>query len=91
MSTPEDEARELSKEAVKTLLSPVTDVVKQLLGPAATEIGLSWGESFRVWRLKRTVRLFQELRQIADDAGLHLKPDAPRLLFPLLESASLGG
>jgi hypothetical protein len=85
----QDQGLELAKEAVKELLAPVTDVMNQLLGPSATEIGLSWGESVRVWRLKRTVRLFQELRQIGDDAGLHLKPIAPRLLFPLLEAASL--
>jgi len=88
MGTP-DQGLELAKEAVKDILAPVTDVVNQLLGPAATEIGLSLGESVRVWRLKRTVRLFQELREIADDAGLRLKPVAPRLLFPLLEAASL--
>jgi abortive infection alpha-like protein len=88
MGTP-DQGLELAKEAVKDLLAPVTDVVKQLLGPAATEIGLSLGESVRVWRLKRTVRLLEEVRQIAVDAGLDLKPVAPRLLFPLLEAASL--
>jgi hypothetical protein len=52
MSTPEDQALEVAKEAVKNLLAPVTDVMNKLFGPAATEIGLSWGEAFRVWRLK---------------------------------------
>src|SRR6266852_1102029 len=89
-TTPEEEqAMELAKEGVKNLLEPVKDLVQRLLGPAATEIGLSCGDSFRVWRLKRTVRLLEEVRQIAVEAGLHLKPVAPRLLFPLLESASL--
>ena len=89
MSTPEDQALEVVKEAVKNLLAPVTDVMNKLFGPAATEIGLSWGEAFRVWRLKRTVRLLEEVKQIASDAGLDLKPVAPRLLFPILEAASL--
>jgi Abortive infection alpha len=89
MSTPEGDGLELAKEAIKDLLTPVTDVLNKLLGPAATEIGLSWGDSFRVWRLKRTVQLLEEVRETAIDAGFHLKPVAPRLLFPLLESASL--
>lgn len=89
MGTPEEDGLELAKEGIKNFLAPVTDVLNQLLGPAATEIGLSLGDSFRVWRLKRTVRLLEEVRQIAVDAGLHLKPVAPRLLFPLLEAASL--
>jgi hypothetical protein len=88
MGTP-DQGLELAKEAVKDLLAPVTDVMNKLFGPAATEIGLSWGEAFRVWRLKRTVRLLEDVKQIASDAGLDLKPVAPRLLFPILEAASL--
>jgi hypothetical protein len=89
-TTPEEEqALELAKEGVKNLLEPVKDLLQRLLGPAATEIGLGWGDSFRVWRLKRVVRLLEEVRQVASDARLDLKPVAPRLLFPILEAASL--
>src|SRR5262249_3995413 len=44
---------------------------------------------FRVWRLKRAVRLLEDVRQIASDNGLKLKPVARRVLFPILEAASL--
>jgi Abortive infection alpha len=89
-TTPEEEqAMELAKEGVKNLLEPVKDLVQRLLGPAATEIGLGWGDSARVWRLKRIVRLLEEVRRVFSDAGLDLNPVAPRLLFPLLEAASL--
>ena len=89
-TTPEEEAAlELSKEGVKNLLDPVKDLLQRLLGPAATEIGLGWGDSFRVWRLKRVVRLLEEVRQVVSDAGLDLKPVSPRLLFPILEAAPL--
>jgi hypothetical protein len=80
---------ELAKEAVKQILEPVKDFMEKLLGPAATEIGLSLGDSLRVWRLKRAVRLVQDVEQALLDAGLNLKPVAPRLLFPILEAASL--
>jgi hypothetical protein len=38
----EDQGLELAKEGVKDLLSPVTDILRDLLGPAAKEIGLSF-------------------------------------------------
>jgi hypothetical protein len=85
----EEQDLELAKEGVKQLLEPVTDIMKRLLGPAANEIGLAWGDSLRLWRLKRTVRLLEDVRRITSDAGLQLKPVAPRLLFPILEGASL--
>lgn len=85
----EEQGLEQAKEGVKQLLEPVTDIIKSLLGPAAAEIGLAWGDSLRLWRLKRIVRLLEDVRQITSDAGLQLKPVAPRILFPLLESASL--
>jgi hypothetical protein len=85
----EQQAAELAKEGVKQLLEPVKDVMRRLLGPAATEIGLAWGDSFRVWRLKRVVRLLEEVEHLAADNGVQLKPVAPRLLFPILEAASL--
>src|SRR5262245_40425373 len=88
-SPEEEQAMELAREGVKNLLEPVKDVLQRLLGPAATEIGLSWGDSFKVWRLKRAVRLLRDVQTIATDAGLQLKPVAPSLLFPILEGASL--
>ena len=84
-----EQGLELAKEGVKQLIEPVTDIVKQLLGPAAAEIGLAWGDSLRFWRLKRTVRLLEDVKRVTSDAGLQLKPVAPRLLFPILEAASL--
>ena len=89
MNSQEDAGMELAKEGVKDLLSPVVDIMRDLLGPSAREIGLSWGDSFRVWRLKRIVRLLEEVKQVACNAGLRIEPVAPRVLFPLLEAASL--
>jgi hypothetical protein len=85
----EEQGLELAKEGVKDLLAPVTDILRDLLGPASKEIGLGLGDSFRVWRLRRTVRLLEDVKQIASKAGLHLRPVAPATLFPLLEAASL--
>jgi hypothetical protein len=86
----EDElAKEGLKETVKQMFAPVQDIVRRVSGPAATEIGLMLGDHFRVWRLKRTVRLMEDVEEVVSDAGLTLKPVAPRLLFPILEAATL--
>jgi hypothetical protein len=82
-------AKEISKELVKQALAPVQEIVRKLSGPAATEVGLMFGDTLRVWRLKRAVRYLQDVEQVASKAGLRLKPVAPRLLFPILDSASL--
>lgn len=82
-------AKEGIKESVKQTLAPVQDIVRQVSGPAATEVGLILGDYFRVWRLKRAVRLLEDVKQAASDSGLTLKPVAPRLLFPILDAATL--
>ena len=82
-------AKEMSKELVKQTLAPVQEIVRELSGPAATEVGLMLGDTLRVWRLKRAVRYLQDVKEVASKAGLRLKPVAPRLLFPILDSASL--
>lgn len=82
-------AKEVSKELVKQTLAPVQEIVREISGPAATEVGLMLGDFFRVWRLKRVVRYLEEVQQVSSRAGLRLKPVAPRVLFPILDSASL--
>jgi hypothetical protein len=89
--TPDDLelTKEVAKEAVKQTLAPVQEIVREVSGPAATEVGLMLGDSLRAWRLKRAVKYLEDVKQVASKAGLRLKPVAPRLLFPILDSASL--
>ena len=89
--TPDDLeiAKEMSKELVKQTLAPVQEIVRELCGPAATEVGSMFGDFLRGWRFKRVVDLFEDVKEVASRAGLRLKPVAPRLLFPILDSASL--
>src|SRR5689334_4022821 len=82
-------AKEGVKESVKQMFAPVQDVLKQLVGPSATEIGLAFGDFFRVLRLKNTFRLLEEVKHVSSEAGYQLKPVAPSLLFPILDAASL--
>jgi hypothetical protein len=85
----EDAAALAIKTGIEQLLAPLHDFLGKLLGPAATEVGLSVGDSARVWRMKRQLRLLQELKAMIDASGLDIKPIAPRLFFPILEAASV--
>jgi len=89
MESSDQQGIELGKEAVKQLFAPVQDLIQRLLGPAATEVGLSFAESARVWRIKRAIRLFEEVKKMAEAAHIEVKPVAPSLIFPLLDAASL--
>lgn len=89
MNSPEEQGLELAKEGIKDLLAPVQNLMQRLLGPAATEVGLSLADSARVWRMRRFLRLFEKVKAMAEIAGIEVKPVAPRLLFPILDAASL--
>ena len=82
-------AKEGLKESAKQMFAPVQDIVRQVSGPAATEVGLILGDYFRVWRLRNAVRLLEDVKQVVSDAGMTLRPVVPRLLFPILDAATL--
>jgi hypothetical protein len=70
-------------------LRPRQRLLDQLIGPAATEVGLSLSDSVKVWRFKRQLRLLQEVKRLVEDSGKQIKPIATRLFFPVLEAASI--
>src|SRR5689334_634388 len=61
----------------------------KLLGPAATEVGQSLVDSVKVWRLRRQLRLFHEVKRMLEATTNEIKPIATRLFFPVLEAASV--
>ncbi len=80
--TTEEYVLEVGKEAVKQAFQPVQEIVRQVAGPAATEVGLMWGDALRAWRAKRAVRLFDDVMKVLSAGHLKPKAVAPRLLFP---------
>jgi hypothetical protein len=60
-----------------------------LLGPAASEVGLTLSDSVKVWRLKRQLRLIQEVKRLIEESSKDVKPIATRMFFPVLEAASI--
>jgi hypothetical protein len=85
----EENAAPAIKTGIEQMLLPLQKLVDKLLGPAATEVGLSLSDSLKVWRFKRQIRLLQEVKRLLDQSGQDIKPIATRLFFPVLEAASI--
>jgi hypothetical protein len=60
-----------------------------MLGPAADEVAEMLRDSIRVYRYQRQLRLLQKAETMASKAGFTPQAVPLKLLFPLLEGASL--
>jgi hypothetical protein len=68
---------------------PCTAIVKKMLGPAADELARMWEDQIRLYRYGREMKCVQKAEKMAKDAGFTPKAVPIKLLFPLLEGASL--
>jgi Abortive infection alpha len=68
---------------------PFTAIVKRMLGPAADELGQRFGDRVRLYRYGRSLDMLKKAEKMAADAGFAPKAVPIKLLFPLLEGASL--
>lgn len=66
-----------------------TDVVKAMLGPATGEIAERFRDDVRRYRYGRQLDCLKKAGQMAKDAGFTPKAVPTKILFPLLEGASL--
>lgn len=70
-------------------LKPVSDLIRSLFGPAAEEAGLMLQDHVRVFRAKRQLRLYQRTAEIFAKTGVTPQHVPLKLLFPIIESASV--
>jgi len=68
---------------------PFTGIVKRMLGPAADEVAQMWVDQVRVYRYGRQLKLLEKAERMAQEAGFAPQAVPPKILFPLLEGASL--
>jgi hypothetical protein len=68
---------------------PFTGVVKRMLGPAADELAERWRDSVRLYRFGRQLECLKKAERMALEAGFTPQAVPIKLLFPLLEGASL--
>jgi hypothetical protein len=67
----------------------LTDVVKAMLGPATAEIAERFRDEIRLYRFGRQLECLAKAEKMAADAGFTPKAVPIKILFPLLEGASL--
>jgi hypothetical protein len=87
--TPEEMGLEAFKKSVEVVLSPYTEIVRSVLGEAAMQVGLSFGEQVALWRSKRRAKFEEDFCKFVSDRGFALKPVAPRLLLPICDNAAM--
>jgi Abortive infection alpha len=68
---------------------PFTAIVKRMLGPAADELAEMWRDQVRMYRYERQLKCVEKAEKMAEDAGLIPQAVPPKILFPLLEGASV--
>lgn len=66
-----------------------TDIIKAMLGPATAEIADRFRDEIRIYRYGRQLECLKKAEKMAKDAGFTPKAVPIKLLFPLLEGASL--
>ena len=79
----------LGPQLASELATRGMDAVSSLSGSAAEEIKQWLGDEARAFRFKRMLKLFASAKQRLADAGLKLNPVRAKVLFPLIEAASL--
>src|ERR1022692_735097 len=68
---------------------PFTGIVKRMLGPAADELAEMWRDQVRLYRYERQLKCVEKAEKMAQDAGFTPQAVPPKILFPLLEGASM--
>jgi hypothetical protein len=68
---------------------PFTAIVKRMLGPAADELAEMWRDQVRLYRYERQLKCVEKAERMAQEAGFTPQAVPPKILFPLLEGASL--
>jgi hypothetical protein len=68
---------------------PFTSVVKRMLGPTADELAEMWRDQVRMYRYERQLKCVEKAERMAQDAGFTPQAVPPKILFPLLEGASM--
>lgn len=70
-------------------LSTLTDLLSDLIGPAARELGASFGDRVRIFRWKQAVKTLQRAKEFAEEQGVAPTEVPIKFLVPFLEHASL--
>jgi hypothetical protein len=83
-------APEIANVIVPAAVSiPFTGIVKRMLGPAVDELAEMWKDQIRLYRWSRQLKCIEKAEKMASDAGFTPRAVPPKILFPLLDGASM--
>ena len=68
---------------------PFSAIAKRMLGPAADELAQVWKDQVRLYRYEREIKCVKRAAQMAEEAWFTPSAVPIKILFPLLEGASL--
>jgi|ERR1700723_787754 len=77
------------KATMEVAFEPVKDLVQKVAGPAAEEIGLTLRDHVRQFRFKGEIHLWTRTKEMLEEAGISPKHVPLKLLFPLIQNATL--
>ncbi|MGA7314637.1 MAG: Abi-alpha family protein [Silvibacterium sp.] len=67
----------------------IADLVNKLAGPLAEEVGMIFGDTVRVYRVKNWIKTLQKTERLLRDSGLPANPVPPGLFLPIMEASSI--
>jgi Abortive infection alpha len=70
-------------------LAHMSDLVNKLLGPACGEIGVIFGDTLKVHRIKNFIKTTEKTNRMLEDAGLNPNPVPSRVFLPIVEASSV--
>ncbi len=76
-------------EALERTTQELREIARDLVGPAAKEVGQLFADRIRLYRISSTLRAAQEAKRQIAASGITQKPVSLKVLVPALEGASL--
>jgi hypothetical protein len=61
-----DPIKEGITATIESLMRPVNDIIEKIAGPAAEELGQTFRDRVRVFRVKQQVKLFEKVKKILE-------------------------
>src|SRR5690348_8034921 len=81
----------ISQGAVQGVLAPVHDLIRDLVGGAASELGDAWRDQVRVWRMQRALRFAGRTNEMLTQLRVS-NPEIPlQVVLGAVEAASMEG
>ena len=83
------ESYDLAKAGFDAAMQPLADIINKIAGPAAEELGLTFQDHVKMFRLKRQIRLLQKTKAILDRECVEPRRVPLKLLAAILDNATL--